>query len=234
VAGSHAKGAFFSAGGTQVQVLPEIASSVFGSFVSAMTPSGNLLVGTSALRAVVWTDGLVHDLGSIPGGEPQSYYFGYGVSEDGNTIVGMGNYDPESTAGSAFIWDPVHGMRDLNVVADEAGVNRNGFWMVEAAGVSADGLAIVGYGFSATNQEAFLLDLHTGNQCYANCDGSNTAPVLNTGDFTCFLQKFAAGQQLPPAQQLSHYANCDGSNTAPVLNTGDFTCFLQRFAAGCP
>jgi hypothetical protein len=61
--------------------------------------------------------------------------------------------------------------------------------------------------------------------CYANCDGSTVAPVLNVGDFTCFLQRFAAGES---------YANCDGSTIPPVLNVGDFTCFLQRFAAGCP
>jgi hypothetical protein len=61
--------------------------------------------------------------------------------------------------------------------------------------------------------------------CYANCDCSATAPVLNVGDFTCFLQKYAA--QDP-------YANCDGSTAAPVLNVADFTCFLQKFAAGCP
>jgi hypothetical protein len=60
--------------------------------------------------------------------------------------------------------------------------------------------------------------------CYANCDGSTTAPVLNVGDFTCFLQKYAAGDP---------YANCDQSTTPPVLNVGDFTCFLQKFAAGC-
>jgi hypothetical protein len=29
--------------------------------------------------------------------------------------------------------------------------------------------------------------------CYANCDGSTLAPILNVGDFTCFLQKYAAG-----------------------------------------
>jgi hypothetical protein len=63
------------------------------------------------------------------------------------------------------------------------------------------------------------------NPCYANCDGSTTAPVLNVGDFTCFLQRFAAAEP---------YANCDQSTTAPLLNVGDFTCFLQRFAAGCP
>jgi len=61
--------------------------------------------------------------------------------------------------------------------------------------------------------------------CYANCDGSTTPPVANVADFTCFLQKFAAGDP---------YANCDGSTTPPVLNVADFTCFLQKFAAGCP
>jgi glucose/arabinose dehydrogenase len=62
-------------------------------------------------------------------------------------------------------------------------------------------------------------------RCYANCDGSTVAPILNVGDFTCFLQKFAAGDC---------YANCDDSTLPPVLNVGDFTCFLQRFAANCP
>jgi hypothetical protein len=60
--------------------------------------------------------------------------------------------------------------------------------------------------------------------CYANCDNSTTAPVLNVADFSCFLNAFAAG---------SSYANCDNSTTAPVLNVADFSCFLNRFAAGC-
>jgi hypothetical protein len=61
--------------------------------------------------------------------------------------------------------------------------------------------------------------------CYANCDHSTTPPVLNVGDFVCFLSAFAAGDS---------YANCDGSTTAPVLNIADFVCFQQAFAAGCP
>jgi hypothetical protein len=64
-----------------------------------------------------------------------------------------------------------------------------------------------------------------GGGCYANCDQSTAAPVLIVADFTCFLQRFAAGES---------YANCDESTAAPVLNVADFTCFLQRFAAGCP
>jgi hypothetical protein len=61
--------------------------------------------------------------------------------------------------------------------------------------------------------------------CYANCDGSSAAPVLNVNDFTCFLNRFAAGES---------YANCDASTVAPVLNVNDFTCFLNKYAAGCP
>ncbi len=60
--------------------------------------------------------------------------------------------------------------------------------------------------------------------CYANCDNSTTAPVLNVLDFTCFLNRFASGDSV---------ANCDNSTTAPVLNVQDFVCFLNRFAAGC-
>jgi hypothetical protein len=61
--------------------------------------------------------------------------------------------------------------------------------------------------------------------CYANCDHSTTAPVLNVLDFNCFLNAFSSGNP---------YANCDGSTTAPVLNVLDFNCFLNRFSAGCP
>jgi N-acetylneuraminic acid mutarotase len=36
-----------------------------------------------------------------------------------------------------------------------------------------------------------------GLPCYANCDNSSTPPILNVGDFTCFLQKYAAGCGAP-------------------------------------
>ena len=60
--------------------------------------------------------------------------------------------------------------------------------------------------------------------CYANCDQSTAAPILNANDFQCFLNQFAAGESA---------ANCDGSTAEPVLNANDFQCFLNAFAAGC-
>jgi hypothetical protein len=70
--------------------------------------------------------------------------------------------------------------------------------------------------------------------CYANCDLSTAAPVLNVNDYICFQSSFAAATGLPHAAQVSHYANCDRSATPPVLNVNDFICFQARFAAGCP
>jgi len=60
--------------------------------------------------------------------------------------------------------------------------------------------------------------------CYANCDGSTVPPILNVSDFTCFLNKYSAGDP---------YANCDGSTVPPILNVSDFTCFLNQYSAGC-
>ncbi len=67
-------------------------------------------------------------------------------------------------------------------------------------------------------------------ECYANCDNSVVAPVLNPNDFQCFLNVFAAGCQNPP----NCYANCDGSTVAPLLTANDFQCFLNAYATGCP
>ncbi|MFN0131912.1 MAG: GC-type dockerin domain-anchored protein [Phycisphaerales bacterium] len=61
--------------------------------------------------------------------------------------------------------------------------------------------------------------------CYANCDCSLTSPALNTADYICFLNKYAAGDSS---------ANCDGSTSPPTMNVADFICFLNSFAAGCP
>ena len=72
-----------------------------------------------------------------------------------------------------------------------------------------------------TPQAFIRIDL---GACYANCDGSTNTPVLNVLDFSCFLNRFAAGDA---------YANCDGSTNPPVLNVLDFSCFLNQFAAGC-
>jgi hypothetical protein len=74
------------------------------------------------------------------------------------------------------------------------------------------------------------LDVATAGQfvkriCYATCDHSTVAPILNVADFVCFQSEFAAGDT---------GANCDRSASPPLLNVNDFICFLGSFAQGCP
>ncbi len=63
--------------------------------------------------------------------------------------------------------------------------------------------------------------------CYIDCNSGGPPPMLNVLDFSCFINRFAAG---------SPYANCDESSVRPVLNVNDFGCFLNRWASlqGCP
>jgi hypothetical protein len=82
-------------------------------------------------------------------------------------------------------------------------------------------------GGSVANQElAFIVRGTVGGPapCYANCDGSTSAPILTANDFQCFLNSFASG---------GTYANCDASTALPLLTANDFQCFLNRFAGGC-
>ena len=81
------------------------------------------------------------------------------------------------------------------------------------------------YNRALSPAEILGLAAASGLSCYANCDDSVLPPILNVNDFTCFANRFAAGDP---------YANCDLSTTPPVLNVNDFTCFLNQFAAGCP
>jgi hypothetical protein len=75
-----------------------------------------------------------------------------------------------------------------------------------------------------TNNAHTNFTINAAAPCYPNCDNSTIPPILNVLDFSCFLNKFAAGDT---------YANCDNSTTDPILNVLDFSCFLNRFAAGC-
>jgi hypothetical protein len=90
----------------------------------------------------------------------------------------------------------------------------NGNYRLQAANACWD---------TSTNSVSIWLP-HPPVGCYPNCDGSDVQPILNIADFSCFLQKFAAGDP---------YANCDNSYSEPVLNVADFSCFLGKFAAGC-
>ncbi len=147
-------------------------------------------------------------------GVPELYVSGQ-LFQVGTTppIVGIARFDGTS-------WSAVGSGLDEGAFAmalyddDGTGPHRPGLFTTGplsiAGGVSSEGFARWGCPLPA---------------CYANCDGSAGAPLLNVNDFVCFLNRFAARDP---------WANCDGSTTPPVLNALDFTCFLNAFSAGCP
>jgi probable HAF family extracellular repeat protein len=158
------------------------------------------------------------------GGLTNADVYPKGINNEGQ-VVGYAQFDPNlSVTFHAFVWDAQNGIRNLNALAQ--GVPA-GFIMDRALKINEQGW-IVGdghYGPNWGSSRAFVLrPLTPPGGCYANCDQSASQPVLNVADFTCFLQRYAAGE---------NYANCDQSTSAPVLNVADFTCFLQQYAAGC-
>jgi hypothetical protein len=46
---------------------------------------------------------------------------------------------------------------------------------------------------TVVNGTAQIVDVALRRVCYANCDGSTAAPILNVNDFICFQAQFAAG-----------------------------------------
>jgi hypothetical protein len=145
--------------------------------------------------------------------------FAYGLNTSGIVVGQLGQRFGTTTYYYGFIWQSGHA-RLLHTLVDPA----YQLTIIDARGVNTAGqIAATGYyGTNAAGSHALILTPEPA--CYANCDNSTTPPILNVQDFSCYLNKFAAGDG---------YANCDHSTIAPALNVSDFVCFLNRFAAGC-
>ncbi|MFN0132882.1 MAG: GC-type dockerin domain-anchored protein [Phycisphaerales bacterium] len=151
------------------------------------------------------------------------------VDADGaNNLAGDFDDDCRLTQGS-----PCIDAADAAVLPLDSGdVNNNGTWNEplpfdlsnDPRRVEIVSVANTGPGVSPIIDRG-AYEFQINEWCYANCDNSAVAPVLNVNDFVCFQNKFSANDP---------YANCDGSTTPPILNVNDFTCFLNKFAAGCP
>src|SRR3954469_17609660 len=147
----------------------------------AVTSDGRFAVGwrqdspASAQVGFRWEQGspgtLIY-IDDLPGGTSQAA--ANAVSADGTRVVGDGT----SAAGQeAFIWDAAHGTRNLRDVLVAEGCSACAGWtLTSARGISADGSVIVGYGVSP---QGAVRAWRVSRACYANCDGSATAPVLN-------------------------------------------------------
>jgi hypothetical protein len=135
------------------------------------------------------------------------------------TFTGAGSL-PGGTVNRVARWNGATWERLGSVTGD-----GNGFDLPAYAVAAFGGSLLVGGEFRSVDSSVSADHVaRLGCLCYANCDLSTAAPILNANDFQCFLNKFAAADP---------YSNCDGSTAAPILNANDFQCFLNAYAAGC-
>jgi hypothetical protein len=150
-------------------------------------------------------------------GIPHNHVRVKGLNDLGQAIGESGSNQNSYLA--AWLWTPQGGSENLNSLIDPT------FGIVTNYAYALNNSGQIVAGGSRQNPVGSLTFVMTPVTCYANCDNSTAPPVLNVNDFSCFLNRFAAGDST---------ANCDQSTTAPVLNVNDFSCFLNRYAAGCP
>jgi len=95
-------------------------------------------------QAFRWTaTGGMVGLGFLPG-DTQAQWLG--VSADGSVVVGDSINSAQPLSFHPFIWDAAHGMRSLQQVLTNDGLNLTGWTLVNAYEISADGSTIVGDG----------------------------------------------------------------------------------------
>lgn len=166
-------------------------------------------------------------LGELAGGGFLS--FAHDVSADGSVVVGR---SVTAVFDEAFIWDEIHGMRNLReVLIDEFGVDLSGWLLIAALGVSEDGHTIAGWAFNPQGyDEAWIARLpRLGMLGDMNCDGA-----FNGADIDPFF--IALGD---PVSYAGRFPGCDilngDINTDGALNGGDIDPFFRCLGGGsCP
>jgi probable HAF family extracellular repeat protein len=134
----------------------------------AISADGTVFVGmssssSSAYQAFRWQGGAMTGLGFLPG---DNFSWAYGVSADGSVVVGT---SATGTARRPFIWDGLHGMRDLwFVLTNDFGLDLSGwtglaedpgYGLKPLMGLSPDGTWIAGTGMHYGHREAWLAHL---------------------------------------------------------------------------
>lgn len=126
--------------------LGDLPGGIFLSSANAVSSDGSVVVGQSGVaegsEAFRWEDGELIALGDLSGGFFSSN--AYGVSDDGSIVIGSSNSD---NGNEAFIWSEAEGMHPLKeVLESDYGLDLNGWYLINAEGISGDGSVIVGYG----------------------------------------------------------------------------------------
>jgi probable HAF family extracellular repeat protein len=168
-----------------------------GASARAVSADGSVIVGESSAdpepgdptfssRAFRWTEetGMVDIGGSFSGAN--------GVTPNGNVIVGAMSRGPGSVESVASVWDFVHGMRSLEAMLINNGVDFGDRRLQGAYAISENGRVIVGTARNSLgNHEAFVVLLDADeielNPIFGDYNDDGT---VNAADYTVWRDQF--------------------------------------------
>jgi uncharacterized membrane protein len=135
---------------------------------------GSTIVGRSnsanGYEGFRWTEaGGMEPLGDLPGGMFVSTPLD--VTDDGSTVVGYSHTGIASGVGEeAFIWDPIHGMRNLKqVLQTDYGLDLTAWTLSRANAISADGRVIIGAGIIGGRRRGWVAVIPEPTSCGGLC-----------------------------------------------------------------
>lgn len=116
-----------------------------GTEAEKVSADGSVIVGRSGTEAFRWTQSTgVEALVGLPGTSKA-----YGISADGNIIVGLAAAPNDI----AFIWDQDHDMRSVKQLLIDLGVDMTGWTLTRAYAASGDGTILAGVGIDPSGRE---------------------------------------------------------------------------------
>lgn len=140
--------------------LGDFPGGMFASIASNISPDGTVILGyatsESHTQACRWVNGVVEALGDLQG---EIVGLAIDSTADNQIIIGYSQFS--SGPNKAFIWDPDHGIRQLqDVLTAEYNLNLNGWTLTEAHRITPDGSKIIGIGINPSGQtEGWIVDL---------------------------------------------------------------------------
>jgi probable HAF family extracellular repeat protein len=138
-----------------MQTLPVLSPSDAASSAFGVNGDGRVIAGFSGTSAVIWTDGVVQDLGRLPGA---SSAIAFTLSNDGSLV---GGYSFFGARARATIWSQALGLVDLNAYLASLGVDMTGWELQYTRDISFDGTTIVGEGRFNGQERGWVVTIPT-------------------------------------------------------------------------
>lgn len=156
---------------------------------AAVSSDGRVVVGESyatanGSEAWRWTEETgVRPIGCLSDGIQCGPAYAFGLSDDGNVILGASGmgFDRKAT-----IWTPTGGVQWLSdYLTTQDVVVPEGWELMSGGGVSADGKTLSGWGLSPTMLTSFVIDLHdaTPTEAIVEAHGTVNWNDLPSGPF---------------------------------------------------